>query len=151
MNAALLKTFGSPLSVEILPDPLPGAGEVVVDVVAAPGPIDRVLDLLPPLPDAMPAQAAAMTARPHGTVVLMGGIGVGLELPYRHLMRNCITVRGQWMYPREAAVRLIGLIRSGLLSLEHFDVAVFDLDHVKEAVAYAAAHGGPFQMTVIRP
>ena len=37
----------------------------------------------------------------------MGGTGVGLELPYRHLMRNNITLRGQWMYPREAVPRLI--------------------------------------------
>ena len=29
----------------------------------------------------------------------MGGVGVDLMLPYRHLMRNCITIRCQWMYP----------------------------------------------------
>jgi alcohol dehydrogenase len=35
MQAAVLTTFGSPLTVQTLPDPVPGAGEVVVDVVAA--------------------------------------------------------------------------------------------------------------------
>ncbi|WP_406674831.1 alcohol dehydrogenase catalytic domain-containing protein [Nonomuraea sp. N2-4H] len=36
MKAAVLKEFGSPLSVEQVPDPALGTGEVVVDVVAAP-------------------------------------------------------------------------------------------------------------------
>ena len=118
---------------------------------AAPGPIDKVLDLMPPLPDAAPARAAAMTVRPQGTVVLMGGIRVGLELPYVHLMRNGITVRGQYMYPRDAPARLAALIRSGLLSLESFEVSAFPLEQTNEAVVHAAEHGGPFRITVIEP
>jgi alcohol dehydrogenase len=118
---------------------------------AAPGPIDRVLDLLPPLPDAAPARAAAMTVRPHGTVVLMGGIGGDLGLPYRHLMRNCITVRGQWMYPRDAPGRLVQLVRAGLLRLDDCDVTAFGLADANAAVDHAAEHGGPFKMTVIQP
>jgi alcohol dehydrogenase len=35
MKAAVLNTFGEPLDVQTLPDPVLGAGEVVVDVVAA--------------------------------------------------------------------------------------------------------------------
>jgi alcohol dehydrogenase len=118
---------------------------------AASGPIDTVLDLLPPLPDAAPVRAAAMTVRPHGTVVLMGGLRVGVELPYAHLMRNCITVRGQYMYPRDAPERLAALIRCGLLSLDAFAVTSFPLDQANEAVAHAAANGGPFRLTVIQP
>lgn len=41
---------------------------------------EPVLDLLPPLPDAAPVRAAAMTVRPYSTVVLMGGQRGGLEL-----------------------------------------------------------------------
>ena len=37
MKAAILKSLGSPLAVETLPDPILGTGEVVVDVVAAGG------------------------------------------------------------------------------------------------------------------
>lgn len=55
------------------------------------------------------------------------------------------------MYPPEAIVRLVGLARSGLLDLGAFDVETFDLDHADAAVAHAAAHAGPFRMTVIRP
>jgi alcohol dehydrogenase len=122
---------------------------------AAPGPIDCVLDLLPPSAPTTAVRAAAMAVRPYGRVVLMGGVGMaggpGLDLPYPWIMRNCVTLRGAWMYPPDAAVRLVALIRSGLLKLDHFAAATFDLDHVNEAVAYAAANAGPFRMTVIRP
>ena len=122
---------------------------------AAPGPIDCVLDLLPPSASTTPVRAALMTVRPHGRIVLMGGVGMlggdDLALPYPWIMRNNITIHGQWMYPREAVARLSGLVRSGLLDLRHYDVASFGLDAVNEAVAHAAAHPGPFKMTVVRP
>ncbi len=122
---------------------------------AAPGPIDCVLDLLPPAASPTAVRAAAMAVRPNGRVVLMGGVGMlgeaGLALPYPWLMRNNITVRGQWMYPREAPVRLAALVRSGLLDLAAFAVTAFALDRANDAVAHAAATGGPFRMTVLRP
>src|SRR5258708_20991344 len=34
MKAAILKAFGSPLAIEMAPDPVLGTGEVIVDVVA---------------------------------------------------------------------------------------------------------------------
>ena len=122
---------------------------------AAPGPIDCVLDLLPPSASTTPVRAAAMTVREFGRVVLMGGVGMlggdDLGLSYPWIMRNGITIRGQWMYPREANIRLIGLVRSGLLDLSAFDVTDFALDDANDAVAHAAANGGPFKLTVIRP
>jgi len=85
----------------------------------------------------------------------MGGVGMldgaGLELPYPWLMRNGITIYGQWMYPPTAVSRIVGLVRSGLLRLDNFAVTEFDLDAANQAVAHAGANGGPFKMTVIRP
>ncbi len=122
---------------------------------AAPGPIDCVLDILPPSAAATVARAAIMAVRPYGRVVLMGGIGMlggpGLDLPYPWIMRSCITIHGQWMYPPEAVTCMASLVRSGLLDLSQFDVTEFSLDDANEAVAHAAANGGPFKMTVIRP
>ena len=122
---------------------------------AAPGPIDCVLDLLPPSASTTPVRAALMTVRPYGRVVLMGGVGMlggdDLALPYPWIMRNGITIHGQWMYPREAVARLCGLVRSGLLDLRHYQVTSFGLEAVNEAVAHAAVHAGPFRMTVVRP
>ncbi|WP_027523843.1 zinc-binding alcohol dehydrogenase family protein [Bradyrhizobium sp. Ec3.3] len=122
---------------------------------AAPGPIDCVFDIMPPSVSPTVVRAAIMTVRAHGRVVLMGGVGmaggVGLELPYPWIMRNCVTIHGVWMYPPDAAVRLVALVRAGLLRLDHYETTEFDLDHANEAVAHAAAHAAPFKMTVIRP
>ena len=122
---------------------------------AAPFPIDCVMDILPPSAPTSAVRAAIMTVRQNGRVVLMGGVGMlggaGLELPYPWIMRNCITIHGAWMYPPEAAGKLISLIRAGLIDLDLFETTTFDLDHANEAVAHAAAYSGPFKMTVIRP
>jgi alcohol dehydrogenase len=109
---------------------------------------------MPPSVGTSVVRAALMTVRPYGRVVLMGGVGMlggaGLELPYPWIMRNCVTIHGAWMYPPDAATRLIALVRAGLLKLDEYQAVAFDLDHVNEAVAHAA-NGGPFRMTVIRP
>ena len=122
---------------------------------AAPGPIDCVLDILPPSADATVARAAIMTVRPYGRAVLMGGVGMlggfGLGLPYPWIMRNNITIQGQWMYSSDATTRMTGLVRSGLLDLGHYAVTEFPLDDANGAVAQAAANAGPFKLTVIRP
>jgi alcohol dehydrogenase len=122
---------------------------------AAPGAIDCVLDILPPSVTTTTVRAALMTVRPYGRVVLMGGVGMlggpGLELPYPWIMRNCVTIHGVWMYPPEAPLGLIRLVRAGLLKLDDFAITEFDLDHANEAVAHAAANSGPFKMTVLRP
>jgi len=122
---------------------------------AAPGPIDCVLDIMPPSVSAATVRAALMTVRAYGRVVLMGGVGMaggaGLELPYPWIMRNCITILGKWMYPREATIKLTAMVRAGLLRLDNFEITQFDLAEANRAVAHAAANSGPFKMTVIRP
>lgn len=122
---------------------------------ASPGLIDCVLDILPPSAGTAPVRTAVMTVREFGRVVLMGGVGMlggdDLGLPYPWIMRNSITIRGQWMYPPDANIRLIKLVRSGLLDLSHFEVTKFALDQVNEAVAHAAANEGRFKLTTIYP
>ncbi|MFF8313288.1 alcohol dehydrogenase catalytic domain-containing protein [Streptomyces lydicus] len=122
---------------------------------AADGPIDMVLDLLPPSAPSSATRAAAMTVREYGRVVLMGGVGMlggdDLGLPYPWIMRNSITVRGQWLYPRRANVGMVRLLASGALDLAPERVRSFRLDAVNDAVAYAAAHAGPFDRTVLTP
>ncbi len=118
---------------------------------AAGGPIDVVLDLLPPEARASWVRAAALAVRPYGRVVLMGGIREDIALPYAWMMRYGIEVRGQWMYPREAIHRLVKLARSGQISLDHVTVTKFPLEQVNAAIAHAAANAGPFNMTVVCP
>lgn len=122
---------------------------------AAPGAIDCVLDILPPSAPAPAARAAAMSVRPYGRVVLMGGVGMlggaGLDLPYPWIMRNNVTILGQWMYPPVVVVSIIQLVRSGVLDLREFEVQSFSLDDANLAVAHAAEVNQPFQVTVIQP
>jgi alcohol dehydrogenase len=118
---------------------------------AAGCPIDRMLDILPPINNAAPVRAAALAVRPYGTIVLMGGVDANLDLPYKEIMRNCITIRGQFMYPRNAPRRLAALIRAGSLSVDDLDTKAFGLADVNAAIEHAAATYGPWRKTVIQP
>ncbi|MCW6512735.1 zinc-binding alcohol dehydrogenase family protein [Lichenifustis flavocetrariae] len=122
---------------------------------AASGPIDCVLDILPPSVSATVVRAAVMAVRPFGRAVLMGGVGMlggdDLSLPYPWIMRNCVSIQGQWMFEPSAVFGIIALVRAGLLDLGQFEVSEFALDNANEAVAHAAAHAGSFRITVIRP
>jgi alcohol dehydrogenase len=138
---------------------VPMVGDEALDraaiLAAAPGPIDVVFDILPPAATAAQVRAAVLAVRPYGRVVLMGGVGMqggaDLGLPYPWLMRNGITVRGQWMYPPTAPGRLIRMIRAGLLDLGHYETTAFALADINAAVAHAAQHAGPFSATVVTP
>ncbi len=120
-------------------------------LAAAPGPIDCVLDILPPAATPSQVRAAITTVRPYGRIVLMGGIQEDVAVSYAWLMRNCITLRGKWMYPREAPSQIAGMIRAGLIDLKHLEVTSFALEQINQAIEHAAAHAGPFAMTVIQP
>ncbi|GAA2617396.1 alcohol dehydrogenase catalytic domain-containing protein [Streptomyces axinellae] len=139
--------------------PLRLTGEEATDraamCAAADGPIDMAIDLLPPRAPSSAVRAAAMSVREYGRVVLMGGVGMlggdDLALPYPWIMRNSVTVRGQWNCPRTANVGIIRLLASGALDLAPEQVRSFRLDDVNEAIAHAAAHGGPFERTALTP
>ncbi|MFI9811822.1 alcohol dehydrogenase catalytic domain-containing protein [Saccharothrix variisporea] len=156
-NRAVLDLLADRFGARVSPVELSGDEDTDRATMAAAtdGPIDMVLDLLPPWAPSSVARAAAMTVREHGRVVLMGGVGMlggaDLALPYPWIMRNSVTVRGQWMYPRTANAGMIRLIATGALDLAPERVTRFDLDQVNDAVAYAAEHGGPFDRTVLMP
>jgi alcohol dehydrogenase len=118
---------------------------------AADGRIDMVLDFLPREASAAQAQAAILSVSHGGRVMLMGGVRSELALNYNVLMHREITLRGVWMYPRDAIPRMVGMVRSGLIDLARFDLTEFGLDDANAAVAHAAANAGPFQLTVLRP
>ena len=138
--------------------PVRTSGEEAEDrrriVEAAGGPIDMVLDFLPREASAARMRAAALAVRRGGRVILMGGLRGPeghLGLAYDWLMHNETTVRGVWMYPREAIPRMVRMIRSGLIDLGQFEVTEFALAEANAAVAHAASDAGPRQLTVLRP
>ncbi len=149
-NTSLLDGLRERFGARVVPVPL-ASTPADTEAMKAAGPIDLVLDLLPPAADPASVRAAALSVREFGRVVLMGGVLSDLALPYRWLMRNGITVRGQWMCPPTANVDMIKLVRSGLLDLSLFDVTPFPLDGIADAVAFAAAHPRGFQLTVLTP
>ncbi|QHC33181.1 zinc-binding dehydrogenase [Streptomyces sp. HF10] len=156
-NRAALDLLADRFGRRVRPVELTGDEDTDRDAMsaAAQGPVDVVIDLLPPSAPTSVTRAAAMTVREYGRVVLMGGVGMlggaDLSLPYPWLMRNSVTVRGQWLGPRAVNVGLIRLIASGTLDLAPDRVRTFPLDAVNDAIAYAAAHGGPFDRTVLTP
>ena len=121
----------------------------------APDPIGGVPDLLPPSAGTAPVRTAAMTVREYGRVVLMGGVGMlggdDLALPSPWLMRNSISLRGQWLAPRTANASLIALARAGLLELDQFAVTEFGLDDITGALDHAAGLTTRFALAVVRP
>ena len=156
-NAAVLDDLRTRFGPRVVPVRLSGDGAADTETMkrAAPGPIDAVQDFLPPSVGAGVARAAIMTLRQGGRAVLMGGVGMlggeDLALPYAWIMRNLITVRGQWMYDTAAIPGLMGLVRGGLLDLGHWAVTAFPLSEANTAVAHAAANAGPFKLTVLEP
>jgi alcohol dehydrogenase len=156
-NRAVLDLLAGRFGSRLTPVELSGAEDTdrAAMAAAAAGPIDVVLDLLPPQAPSAAARAAAMTVREYGRVVLMGGVGMlggaDFALPYPWIMRNSVTVRGQWMYPRAANPGMIRLIATGALDLAPERVTRFGLDRAEDAVAHAAGHGGPFDRTVLTP
>jgi len=121
---------------------------------AADGPIDMVLDFLPREASAAQVRAAALAVKLGGRVILMGGLRGdegNLGLNYNWLMHNETTVRGVWMYGKDAIPRMVQMVRAGLIDLGQFELAEFGLDEANEAVAHAATQAGPRPLTVLRP
>ena len=121
---------------------------------AADQPIDVVFDILPPQAEVAQVLAAVRAVRPGGRVSLMGGVGMtggeDLVLPYPWVMRNNITIKGQWMYPRDAIPRLIAMAKNGLIDLTRYKFVEFALADLNEAIVHAAASSGPFKCTALR-
>lgn len=151
-NRAALAMLARRFGARVVPVAMAGDEEADRAAIMAAGVVDCVLDLLPPVAAPSQVRAAALAVRPGGRVVLMGGLAdKEVALPYGWLMRNNITLRGQWMYPRDAVARMVSMVRAGLVSLGEFAITTFPLAEVEAAMAHAAAHAGPFQQTVLLP
>jgi alcohol dehydrogenase len=156
-NTAVLDDLRHRFGERLIPVLTTGGGDADTTAMraAAPCPIDAVQDFLPPSADASVARAAIMSLREGGRAVLMGGVGMlggeDLSLPYPWIMRNLITVRGQWMYETAVIPGLVNLIRSGLLDLDQWAVTAFPLAEANQAVVHAADNAGPFKLTVLEP
>jgi alcohol dehydrogenase len=73
-----------------------------------------------------------------------------LPLPYTTVMLNNLEIVGQFMYPAGAYLRLLGLLRNGLLDVSPIRPRVYPLAALPEAME-AAATAGNLECVVMRP
>ncbi|KAF9359481.1 hypothetical protein BGX26_012216 [Mortierella sp. AD094] len=113
--------------------------------------LDLVFDMLPPSAPFTIVRSAISALRFGGTAVLMGGVHASAEVPYQQIMMNNITLKGNFMYTRDAPTSLIGLVDAGLLGLNMIKPKIFKLDDIEEAIEWSANHATPYEGTVIVP
>jgi alcohol dehydrogenase len=74
--------------------------------------------------------------------VLMGSMIAPLPISYLEVMLNDLEILGQFMYPRNAFIRLIELARSGLLDISAIRTRCFPLEALPGAMETAAKAEG---------
>lgn len=82
------------------------------------GPADVYFDISPPQAAGSTHLASAFRAlKRGGRVSLMGGIMTEVALPHAIIMHKDITIKGKWMYPKEAIPELVRMVELGMLKL----------------------------------
>ena len=80
----------------------------------------------------------------------MGSMTTDLPLPYTTVMLNSWEIIGQFMYPAGAYLRLLDLLRSGLLDISPIRPRVFPLAALREAME-AASTARNLECVVMQP
>jgi alcohol dehydrogenase len=94
--------------------------------------------------------AALHSLRRGGRLVLMGSMTTELPVPYTTVMLNSWEILGQFMYPASAYLRLLDLLRSGLLDITAIRPRVYPLAELPQAME-AAATAGNLECIVMQP
>jgi len=71
--------------------------------------VDMSINLYPPGSPTDAIVYGLSALKSGGTLVLMGGVLEPIPIPYMEVMRKSITIKGQFMYPRSAVPKMIGL------------------------------------------
>lgn len=125
--------------------PVLASGDTAADAArireAAGGGAHLAFDMVGGAQDPNMTLAALRSLRREGRLVLMGSMTVPLPVPYLELMLNGWEILGNFMYPRNAGLRLFDLVRAGLLDAGAIRPHVRPLSALPEAIAEAAAVG----------
>ena len=119
------------------------------------GPVDAFFDISPSAAAKSSHLMAAMLALKHsGRISLMGGIRDEILIPYGTLVRNNITLKGNWMYGSREVRELIAMVETGVLPVgQKAGVSVvgkYNLEECDEAFKRAKELGSG-QMVLIEP
>lgn len=129
-------------------------GEVAEDArvlrEASGGGAQMAFDMVGQAQDPNATLAALHGLRRGGRLVLMGSMSADLPIPYTTLMLNNWELIGQFMYPANACLRLLELVRCGLLDITTIRPHTYPLAALPEAMDAAAAAGN-FDTVVVQP
>lgn len=109
---------------------------------AAGGGAHFAFDMVGRAQDAEATLAGLKSLRRWGRLVLMGSMAVPLPLTYGEVMRNNLEIIGHFMYPADIFLKLLALVRSGLLDLRAIQIQKFGLADLPAAMDAAEKAGG---------
>jgi threonine dehydrogenase-like Zn-dependent dehydrogenase len=122
---------------------LTGDAEKDLAALSAFGPADAYIDFSPfQAQNPTHIGAGVRALRRRGRVVLMGGVSNDIALPYTHIMKNSIEIKGRWMYSRKEIRELVKMVETGVLKLGksagHEVAGTFALEDWDKAFAAAS-------------
>lgn len=122
--------------------PVPLTGDVAKDAsalrAAAGGGAHLAFDMVGGAKDPNSTLSALVSLYRYGRLVLMGSSTAPVPINYMLMMSNSLEIIGNFMYPRDAYLALLALLRSGQLNLSAIVPKVFSLDDLPQAMEYAA-------------
>lgn len=122
--------------------PVPLTGDVAKDAMslraAAGGGAHLAFDMVGGAKDPNSTLAALASLYRYGRLVLMGSSTAPVPINYMQVLFNSLEIIGNFMYPRDAYLTLLALLRSGQLNISAIVPKVFSLDDLPQAMEYAA-------------
>ena len=121
------------------------AGDRAADAAAiagAAGDPHVVVDALGAAPDASATMAGFDALHEGGTMVLIGGVDQDLPIPYSHLLRRRLSLRGSRVHQPSTMLRVWRMVQTGSIDLGVLDMTTVGLDDPASATDLAAATNG---------
>jgi alcohol dehydrogenase len=104
---------------------------------AAGGGTHMTLDFVGGAKDPSSTLAGLRSLHRNGRLVLMGSMGAPIPVSYMEMMSNNWEILGNFIYPVDAYLRLLALVRGGLLDLRSIRTHTFELAALSAAMEVA--------------
>jgi alcohol dehydrogenase len=142
-NAATLRQVAAVAGERVVSVTLTGEAAADTEALwaAAGGPIDAALDMIG-ANGATATGSVLRSLRRGGRMAMMGSCPEPLSIGYAEMLANDWLIVGQFMYPKEAPVRLVRLAASGQLRLGAVVARTYALADLPRAMEEAAAMRG---------